>query len=65
MTRLLSTLFALLFLSACATTPQSELATDDDAAAQIQAQGEPQPSLDAPFDDTSYAEAETSPFFMD
>ncbi len=54
-----------LTLAACATTPQSELATDDDAAAQIQAQGEPQPSLDAPFDDTSYAEAETSPFFMD
>ncbi len=65
MIRHASVFLAATLLASCATTPQSELATDDDAAAQIQAQGEPQPSLDAPFDETSYEEAETSPFFMD
>ncbi len=53
-----STLF-----TACSTTPTVD--DDDDAAAVIRAQGEPQPPIDAPFADTSYEEAETSPFAMD
>jgi hypothetical protein len=65
MIRFSSFLSATVLLTSCVTTPQSELATDDDAAAQIRAQGEPQPTLAAPFDDTSYEEAETSPFSMD
>ncbi len=46
-------------------TPAEQEANANDAAAQIQEDGPIEPSGADLIDDTSYEEAETSPFFME